>query len=466
MTNKVTDRRDVGAFIPSYLDDFGLNVYEYRIYCRIVRRAGTRQGCFEAAKKMSESLGIDKKTVYKSLKTLTDHGLIEKQLVKGKSTHYYLTPSENWIPINRTTRPNPKTGQPDLTLKRVNGQPLNGSTHEPLTGQHLTLKRVTKVIPVIESIESNPMKEGNPPKPACSLDPSQDFARSVLTEVSPSPHPGYADRRNEKPDFDQDQKGRQGDGGECDQSGKLQKSQDRLRDSTDVSGDRRNPTEIQSDHQSPGGSTFSLCCLSGTQAVVDSMSRGQEFIATNQDPEISGFNNSGEMVKTQAFQNTEVEQSDVFNASARCDRQFMKLMPQCEFSKTEKKWLEGNDGQKLLQAMKAQDVDLSLWWKVLEYWQNAHQLWNWKGQEGFSNKTDVEKRFKTRVAFAGWFNKGDNANTFEAELECFKSGLRRADDSDRTEKHQQKKQDPTRRRRSPEEVAQLTANYVKALATK
>lgn len=128
MTKQIMDGRDAGAFIPSALDDFGLDPYAMRIYIRIVRRAGTRQGCFESIDNMALHCKMNRKTVYQSVKVLLRHHLIEKVSVPGKTSHYYLTPSSEWIPI-------PNQGHPTYTE--------SGTPPIPDLGHHLSRIRDT-----------------------------------------------------------------------------------------------------------------------------------------------------------------------------------------------------------------------------------------------------------------------------------------------------------------------------------
>ena len=47
--------RDWGAIIPSFLDDYGLDPYEMRVYIRLARRAGMGGQCWESISKMASS---------------------------------------------------------------------------------------------------------------------------------------------------------------------------------------------------------------------------------------------------------------------------------------------------------------------------------------------------------------------------------------------------------------------------
>jgi len=175
---RITDGRDAGAFITAALDDFGLDSYAFRIYARIVRRAGTKHGCFESIDNMANACHMKRDTVYKALKLLIKHRLIEKEPHAGKPSNYYLTPSSEWIPLSDLsqkgdTEPIPKRGHhlspigdttypekgtppiPNKGHKGINkGNPIKGSTsreensvvvdagNDPFfTGQHRAIAR-------------------------------------------------------------------------------------------------------------------------------------------------------------------------------------------------------------------------------------------------------------------------------------------------------------------------------------
>ncbi len=94
--NQIKDRRDFAIVVPSYLDDFGLDPYEYRIYSHIVRRAG-KNGCFESIPNMSKHCLISEKIVRRSLKVLLDSNLITVvKSAPGKSVVYEITSREEW----------------------------------------------------------------------------------------------------------------------------------------------------------------------------------------------------------------------------------------------------------------------------------------------------------------------------------------------------------------------------------
>lgn len=142
---RIVDGRDAGAFITASLDDFGLDVYSFRIYARIVRRAGTKKGCFESIDNMAKACRINRDTVYKSLKLLIKHRLIEKERNSGRPSSYYLTPPSEWIPLpdlshKRDTLPIPNMGH-HLSHKRDTPIPNMGHPPIPQTGHKGINKR-------------------------------------------------------------------------------------------------------------------------------------------------------------------------------------------------------------------------------------------------------------------------------------------------------------------------------------
>lgn len=92
----VDDRGDFNIiFIHKDLDDFGLDPYSFRIYSRIVRRAG-RGESWENNKNMAAGCCMSEAQVKKSLNILVRHGLIIKESRPGKTCIYRVAPRRNW----------------------------------------------------------------------------------------------------------------------------------------------------------------------------------------------------------------------------------------------------------------------------------------------------------------------------------------------------------------------------------
>jgi hypothetical protein len=90
------DRDDFNfIFVHKALDDFGLDPFSFRIYSRIVRRAG-KDEAFESNKNMALGCRMSEAQVKRSLKTLTKHGLIIKEKRPGTTCLYRVAPRKNW----------------------------------------------------------------------------------------------------------------------------------------------------------------------------------------------------------------------------------------------------------------------------------------------------------------------------------------------------------------------------------
>jgi predicted transcriptional regulator len=96
-TTQIRDRSDFAIVVPSFLDEYGLDPMEYRLYSHIVRRAG-KDGCFESIPNMAKICLMNEKTVRKALRVLIASGLIKiAQERKGKTTIYEIAHSSEWV---------------------------------------------------------------------------------------------------------------------------------------------------------------------------------------------------------------------------------------------------------------------------------------------------------------------------------------------------------------------------------
>lgn len=87
--------RDLRLFVPSEIDDYGLDPYEFRIYARIVRRAG-RGDAWESIPKMAKACFMSESRARLALQLLEAAGLIESQERSGYSKLRRLKPKQEW----------------------------------------------------------------------------------------------------------------------------------------------------------------------------------------------------------------------------------------------------------------------------------------------------------------------------------------------------------------------------------
>jgi len=97
MSVKSKDERDLGAFIPSFLDDYGLTPDEFRIYARLVRRAGNGRA-YESIPHMALACRISERQTRYALRLFESTGMVEAEVRKGKTTVYRLTGGSGWKP--------------------------------------------------------------------------------------------------------------------------------------------------------------------------------------------------------------------------------------------------------------------------------------------------------------------------------------------------------------------------------
>ncbi len=152
------------VFIPSELDDFGLDVYQFRVYCRIARRAGANGDCWESINNIAKKCNMDRKTVMQAISGLLSFGMLTKEKRPGNSDVYKLTSSRFWKHSATTTSP------PDGLV--VDEIPDRGKdTTSPPDGQR-------------QSVEGTPPVRLTDTKVLQEVTPTS-FSQELVGEVSP-----------------------------------------------------------------------------------------------------------------------------------------------------------------------------------------------------------------------------------------------------------------------------------------
>ncbi len=96
--------RDWGAIIPSFLDDYGLDPYEMRVYIRLARRAGMGGQCWESIPNMARACLMSPTKVKNCLALLAAAQLIKQLLRPGSSNVYELMPECHWVKASSLER--------------------------------------------------------------------------------------------------------------------------------------------------------------------------------------------------------------------------------------------------------------------------------------------------------------------------------------------------------------------------
>lgn len=166
-----TDERDLGAFIPAFLDDYGLNSHEFRIYSHIARRAGSGQ-CWESIEAIANHCCMDVKTARKAIALLTRARLLRQQPRSGLTNLITLTHHREWadpqhLPSLREELTPTKSGR-----ATKNGTPTKSGT-TPLPNQEGEGVPNQEGVPLPNQVPKGTPIEGTPIEGT----PSKDRAR-------------------------------------------------------------------------------------------------------------------------------------------------------------------------------------------------------------------------------------------------------------------------------------------------
>ncbi len=91
---------EYNPFIPSVLDDYPLDPYEFRLYARINRRGGN-SSCWESIKHMARATKMSLSKARKALNFLVACGLVTKSERKGKTTEWKINHPKNWLEVKQ-----------------------------------------------------------------------------------------------------------------------------------------------------------------------------------------------------------------------------------------------------------------------------------------------------------------------------------------------------------------------------
>lgn len=110
------------AFIPAELDEYPLDPYEFRLYCRVARREGGGRGCDESVANMAEALGMSRRRAGLALELLVRAGLLTRNKRPGMSASYRTTATAKWIKPSEvaTLRTSLKPATPRTTCAAKN----------------------------------------------------------------------------------------------------------------------------------------------------------------------------------------------------------------------------------------------------------------------------------------------------------------------------------------------------------
>lgn len=115
------------AFIHNYLDEYGLDPYEFRLYAHIVRRTGgkTTGECFASLSKIAKICKMSPRRAQQAIKVLLASNLVKQNKRSGRTDIYQVQPSNTWFPREHLTtiRKAITDKQTEVTITLTDGSP-------------------------------------------------------------------------------------------------------------------------------------------------------------------------------------------------------------------------------------------------------------------------------------------------------------------------------------------------------
>jgi len=192
------DARDLGAFIPSFLDDYGLDPFEFRVYAHIARRAGGGV-CFEGLNGIARCCRMDIKTVRSKIAVLVDIGMIRCKEFVGRPYEFTLTKHSEWahpetIEETRKKHTPTKNGRGTKTGSTRSGR---GTKSGGGTPTNTGTPPLPDLVPKGDPIKGTPSKEESgavaPHAPASGEKPKQGSSKRSR-ETAEQVYASLADR--------------------------------------------------------------------------------------------------------------------------------------------------------------------------------------------------------------------------------------------------------------------------------
>jgi hypothetical protein len=91
-------------FIPAWLDDSGMDLATFRVYCRILRRAGSTGTCFESIPRIGHECGIGEARTRRAVRWLQEQGAVTVEAQPGRPTLVRVVQEWRPEPVSVPTR--------------------------------------------------------------------------------------------------------------------------------------------------------------------------------------------------------------------------------------------------------------------------------------------------------------------------------------------------------------------------
>lgn len=87
------------AFVHNFLDEYGLDPYEFRLYAHITRRTGGKPDgvCFSSLNKIAKICKMSPRKAQQAMKVLIRGNLVVQNKRVGRTDEYRVRPSSDWV---------------------------------------------------------------------------------------------------------------------------------------------------------------------------------------------------------------------------------------------------------------------------------------------------------------------------------------------------------------------------------
>jgi predicted DNA-binding transcriptional regulator len=179
-SNKLT------LFNPAFIDDYGFNPEEFRVFARIMRRAGSEKGCTESIANMAQSLQMSERIARRAIRVLIACGAVARIERKGKTDVLDFNICDRWKPsaelaiIRSKIDSEFKKAERERKQKKAETQPLTpcGNATTPLAE--------TQPLVVAETQPKGIPFEGTPRRSAAASEFSQTKAIALYRGFYPN----------------------------------------------------------------------------------------------------------------------------------------------------------------------------------------------------------------------------------------------------------------------------------------
>jgi predicted transcriptional regulator len=163
--NKITDEgpaRKYFTMIPNIVDDAGLSVYAFRLYCHLMRVAGDKGECWQSTRTLAEKCNMSPMSVSRAKRELTKAGFIKIELISGKAgrDYHHITVVDIWALNTEAYRPDEKLQSTCEVLQSTpQEEPIKNNAQEGKTKRQRTPRATTdpvaKITPPVTNRSSS-----------------------------------------------------------------------------------------------------------------------------------------------------------------------------------------------------------------------------------------------------------------------------------------------------------------------